>query len=77
MRIIRDIQHLHDLGSRPIFEFLAELASDPVTRIDIEANLKRYARLNPGVVAALGGRDLHPPVFAVGAADAAKHRGAA
>ena len=70
VRVGRDVARLHDLGPRPLLEFLAELASDQATRADIELNLRRYARLVPGLVAVLGGRDLRPPVFVVDDDDA-------
>ena len=69
VRVICQVQRLHDLGARPLMEFLTELASDPATRADIELNLFRYARLDPGIVAALGGSELRSPVFVVTESD--------
>ncbi len=65
VRITRQVQRLHDLGPRPLFELLAELGADHFVRDDLEHLLDRYARLDPGLVAALGGRELKPPVFVV------------
>jgi len=65
VRVTRQVQRLHDLGARPLMEFLTELASDPATRTDIELNLSRYARLDPGLVAALGGRELRLPIVVI------------
>ena len=65
VRITRDVQRLYELGPRPIYEFLAEIAGDPAVRLNIEICLERYARLDPNTVAALGGRDLHAPLAVV------------
>jgi len=65
VRIARLIAHLHSLGERPLLEFFEELAADPVVRLDLEILLPRYARLDPGMVAALGGRELRLPIFGV------------
>ena len=59
------ISQSHALGERPLLEFFIELAADPVTRVDIELNLARYAKLDPEIVAALGGRELHPPLVVI------------
>ncbi len=65
LRAMRRFQRVYDCGARAFYELLRELAADPVARQDIDALLERYSRLDPQIVAALGGRDLHPPVFVV------------
>ena len=65
VRITRDVQRLYELGPRPIYEFLAEVAADPGVRLNIEICLERYARLTPEMIDAVGARELRPPVFAV------------
>jgi hypothetical protein len=50
-------QRIHCLGDRPLFELFAELAAGA----DLFDTLERYARLDPFIVAALGGDLLPPP----------------
>lgn len=49
-------QRLHDLGPRPLFEYLREIAAgrDPIDR------LEAYARLDPSIVHALGADRIEP-----------------
>lgn len=70
IRAMRQFQRVYDCGPRACYEMLRELAADPVARQDIDALLERYARLDPGIIAALNGRDLRPPVFAIESAAA-------
>ena len=44
-------KRLHDLGARPVFEYLREILAgrDPIARLEV------YACLDPDVVSALGG----------------------
>ena len=65
VRVTRQVQRLHDLGPRPLFELLAELGADQFVRDDLEHLLDRYTRLDPALVAALGGRDLRLPVVVI------------
>jgi hypothetical protein len=51
-----DVAHLHALGPRAIAELLAELGAARMVRTEIEVLLRKYRRLDPAVVAALGGR---------------------
>ncbi|WP_159727579.1 hypothetical protein [Methylosinus sp. Ce-a6] len=52
-------RRLHALGERAVYELLREIVNgaDPVDR------LEAYVRLDPAIVAALGGRDLPPASF--------------
>ena len=47
------------------FELLAELGADQFVCDDLEHLLDRYSRLQPGIVVALGGRDLRLPVVVI------------
>ena len=62
LRLRQLVVHLHELGPRPLGEFLQELAGkDDEAAVAIIANLERYATLDAGVVEAVGGREF-PPV---------------
>ncbi len=65
VRVTRQVQRLHALGPRPLYEFLQELAADPFVRDDLDLLLRRYCRLDPALVAALDGRDLRLPMAVV------------
>ena len=66
LRIAPLVLDLHDLGPRPLYEFIRELVStDHVLAVDVEEQLRRYARLDPQHVAALDGRDLRPPLAVI------------
>ena len=55
------VQHLHDLGPRPVAECLLEVAgNDDGARVTLLAVLERYAKLDPATVQAVGG-DVFPP----------------
>jgi hypothetical protein len=51
-----NVTHLHALGPRAIGELLAELGACLIIRTEIEILLRRYRRLDPAVVALVGGR---------------------
>jgi hypothetical protein len=53
--------HLHQLGSRPIFELLAEVAQGAplIERLEV------YARLDPEIVHALGGDEMPPTIIRI------------
>ncbi len=56
------VQHLHDLGPRPVAECLLEIAgNDDGARVTLLAALERYSKLTPAMVAAAGA-DVFPPV---------------
>ncbi len=61
LRRQRQCAHLHNLGPRPLFEFLTELASEHDIGGSIDNKLASYARLNVDIVRALGG-DRFPPL---------------
>ena len=56
----RAVERLHQLGPRSQCELLREIGDRYGCRAFIEERLKRYAELDPEIVAALGG-DVFPP----------------
>jgi hypothetical protein len=54
-------RRLHALGPRPLFDYLNKVERGYPLREHLEA----YARLDPGVVAALGATQFGPPVFVI------------
>ena len=54
MRLRRDVERLHRLGPRPVYELLAEIGRDRLLMVYVERVVARYAALDPDVVAALG-----------------------
>ena len=65
VRVMRQVHHLHNLGPRPLLEFLTELAVDLIVRDDIEHLLVRYGRLDPALVVALDAHDLRLPIVVI------------
>ena len=62
----RLVEHLHDLGPRPVGELLAELAQVHGISEDVDRRLERYGQLRADVVQALGvDRYLAPPLHIV------------
>jgi hypothetical protein len=65
-RFVPLVEHLHDLGSKPVGELHIEVAgADPFVQDDIILCLERYRRLDKGMVAALGGDHFPPPLHVV------------
>ena len=56
----RDIERLHRLGPRPQYELLREIEQRFGCGDFIRSRVKRFAELDPGIVADLGG-DVFPP----------------
>ena len=56
----RDLEQVHRLGVRPLYELLAELGAQRLIRSEIEALVRRYSRIDPARLAAAGG-DQWPP----------------
>ena len=54
-------KHLHTLGPRPLFHYLDEVECGR----DLREHLEAYARLDPHIVAALGGSHFGPAVFVI------------
>ncbi len=52
---------VHQLGPRPLFELMCEIAggADPLSRFEV------YAGIDPDLVRALGGDQLAPTIFLV------------
>jgi hypothetical protein len=61
LRLRRLAAALHELGPRPIYEFLREVEAGA----DVRARLEAYARLPAGFVRANGGDKFPPAAFAV------------
>ena len=55
-------RRLHALGERPLFHYLDEVERG----YPLRAHLEAYGRLDPDVVAALGGTRFGPPVLVEG-----------
>jgi hypothetical protein len=60
LRLRHLAQRLHALGERPLYEFLREVAAGA----DLIARLECYAKLDPDIVASLGG-DRFAGLFAI------------
>lgn len=67
LRRQRQIERLHHLGVRAVFELFDELARHHGIGDDIDRRLARYAALDPAVLAVVGGdRFAAAPLRAVG-----------
>jgi hypothetical protein len=60
LRFRRDVEQLHRLGPRAIYELLAELGARQLLRSEIEALVGRYSRVDP-VALRLAAGDRMPP----------------
>ncbi len=61
-RFHRLIDHLHQLGPRPVAELLTELVgTDEQARRDVLGLLEKYGGLDPALVHALGGSGFPAP----------------
>jgi hypothetical protein len=54
-------RRLHVLGERPLFHYLDEVERG----YPLREHLEDYARLDPDLVAAMGGTHFGPPVFVI------------
>ncbi len=61
LRLRRLASALHELGPRPIYEFLREVEAGA----DVRARLEIYAALPAGFVRANGGDEFPPTAFAL------------
>src|SRR5258708_6635109 len=62
----RRIAHLHKLGERALHEFLIEIVTAHGIADDVERRLEDYARIDPGILRALGGdRFPQQPIYEV------------
>jgi hypothetical protein len=67
LRRQRQVERLHALGARAVFELLDELDRHHRLGDDLDRRLDRYASLDPALVAAVGGdRFPHPALRVVG-----------
>jgi hypothetical protein len=55
LRFRRDIEALHRLGARAVYELLVELGRERLIRTAIEVKVRRYAALDPTIMGAVGG----------------------
>ena len=55
LRFARDVQALHRLGARALYEFLVELGRERLIRTDLETRARRWTRLDCAMVDAAGG----------------------
>jgi hypothetical protein len=56
IRLRRDVECLHRLGPRAVYELLSEIGREGLLRVDIERRVARYARLDSATLAAIEGR---------------------
>ncbi len=67
LRHDRLVRHLHQLGPKPVSEFLKELVgNDDGLQADALFLLEKYAALDPAIVRALDADTFPPAVFVVG-----------
>jgi hypothetical protein len=57
-RFARQVQRLHALGPRPLFELLCELSAQRLLRQPIEELVDKYSGIDPEMLAAVGGDQL-------------------
>ena len=55
VRLRRDVEHLHRLGPRALFELLSEIGRERLLRVDIERRVARYAAIDPAALAVIKG----------------------
>jgi hypothetical protein len=60
LRFRRDVERLHRLGPRAVYELLTELGARQLLRSEIEALVGRYSRVDP-VALRLAAGDRMPP----------------
>jgi hypothetical protein len=66
LRFSRDVEALHKLGARVVYEFLVELGCERMIRTDLEQRARRWARLDCRTLHAGGGdRFPHAPLHLV------------
>ena len=63
LRLQRDIEKLHQLGPRAIYEMLDEIGCRHSCRAFIEDRASRYAELDPAIIKELGGDNFPVPVL--------------
>jgi hypothetical protein len=51
-----NVEHLVALGPRAVGEILSDIAARFLIRTEIEVALRKYRRLDPEIVAAVGGK---------------------
>ena len=59
-RLRREVERLHELGPRPVFELLVELGQRFGCRTLIEQRLARFNAIPPEVLDITGGRNFPP-----------------
>jgi len=67
LRRQRQVERLHRLGARPLFELLQQLDRDHDLGGDLDRQLERYARLDPDLLREIGADRFAPmPLRVVG-----------
>jgi hypothetical protein len=56
VRLRRDVELVHKLGPRALYEMLLEVSEDRSLRTYIEELVSRYAAIDPAALDAIGGR---------------------
>ena len=54
LRFARDVEALHKLGARVLFQYLVELGQERLLRTDLEIRTRRWARLTPEAIKIAG-----------------------
>jgi hypothetical protein len=54
LRFARDVEALHKLGARVLFQYLVELGQERLLRTDLEIRTRRWTRLNPEAIKITG-----------------------
>jgi hypothetical protein len=66
LRLQRQAEHLHALGPRTLYEFIAEIGAACSCRSEIDTRLTAYARITPEMLRCCGGDRMPPrPMVAV------------
>jgi len=54
LRFARDVEALHKLGARVLFQYLVELGQERLLRTDLEIRTRRWARLTSEAIKITG-----------------------
>jgi hypothetical protein len=66
LRFARDVEALHRLGARALFQYLVELGQKRLIRADLEARTRRWSRLDRTMLEAIGAdRSPAAPIYLV------------
>ncbi len=66
LRFRRQVERVHGLGPRAVYELLVETGEQRLCRTYLEQRVRRYAEIDPEHLAALGGDTFpRPPIYEV------------